>query len=350
MAWGCDDLAAICHYQNITNKYGLDSVEIGECIGFLMELYQRGIITEKDMEKWTGESLALNWGDFEVAEKIIENVALKENYLYEILAGGVYKAAEKIEEIKNIPVLKYCQYGGKHSPFVEDIRSRLSWQVLFATSTRGCDHLKALSTIEQGVMTDTANEIFGTPDAAYPGIPYLKGIVAAWDENRTTAMNCTGLCIFNTATWSHTGPGVDIISKALRAVTGIEPEDVLLVGERVYNLEKAFNSRLGLTRKDDTLCERWMKEPIPKGCPEEGKKAEDYLDLMLDEYYEYKGWDPGNGLQTRTKLEELGLEDVADVLEKEGALSLKKPKDKNKVLQKSRENAHAFKAKLAEKA
>ena len=343
MTWGCEDLAAVCHFQNMTNRYGVDSVEMGECIGFLMELYQRGIITEKDMKEWSGESLALNWGDYLVAEKVVESVVLKKNYLYEILSGGVYKAAQKIEELKKVPVMKYCQYGGKHSPFVEDIRTRQSWTVLFATSTRGCDHLKALSVIEQGSMTDVSKEVFGSVDGATLGIPYMKGIVAAWEENRTTAMNCTGLCIFNTATWSHTGPGVDIVSKAYKAVVGAEPEDMLLLGERVYNLEKAFNSRLGLTRKDDALCERWMKEPLPKGCVGEGKKAEDYFDLMLDEYYMYKGWDPKTGLQTRAKLEELGLADVADVLEKEGALSRAKPKPRDAVLKEASSKAENFK-------
>jgi len=86
-----------------------------------------------------------------------------------------------------------------------------------------------------------------------------------------------------------------------------------------------------------------MKEPLPKGCVGEGKKAEDYFDLMLDEYYMYKGWDPKTGLQTRAKLEELGLADVADVLEKEGALSRAKPKPRDAVLKEASSKAENFK-------
>ena len=94
---------------------------------------------------------------------------------------------------------------------------------------------------------------------------------------------------------------------------------MLLAGERACNLEKAFNSRVGLRRKDDRLCERWMNEPVTFEYGE-GMKGADYLDDLLDEYYERHGWDKHTALQTRRKLESLGLSDVADVLEREGAL------------------------------
>jgi aldehyde:ferredoxin oxidoreductase len=349
IAWGNEDMAVACHFQNLWNRYGMDVVEMGQCIGFLMELYQRGIVTEKDMQDWTGEALSLNWGDYELAEKITESVALKKNALFDILGGGVYKAAKKIEKLKGVSVVKYCQYGGKKAAFTEDQRSRATWTTLMATSTRGADHLKALSVIEQGRLVDVANEYLGGPEAAEMGIPPTKGVVAAWEEDRTTIMNCMGLCIFNSGTFSYTGPSLDFVSRAYTAVTGLEPEDLFATGERVYNIEKAFNSRLGLTRKDDSLCERWEKTLIPEGCPGEGTNAGLYLDQMLDEYYDYRGWDSNTGFQTRSRLEELGLEDIADVLEKEGVLSLKKPEDKNKVVQESRKKAQAFKAKLAEK-
>ena len=350
IVWGNDDMAVVCHFQNVWNIYGVDVVEMGQCIAFLMELYQRGIVTEKDMVEWTGEPLPLNWGDYEVAEKITESVALKQNALYDILGGGVYKAAEKIEKLKGVPVLKYCQFGGKKAAFTEDQRTRATWTTLMATSTRGADHLKALSVIEQGQLTDVANKYLGGPEAAEMGIPPTKGMVAAWEENRTTLMNCMGLCIFNSGTFSYTGPGLDLVSDAYCAVTGLEPEDLFAVGERTYNIEKAFNARLGLTRKDDSLCERWTKGGIPEGCPGEGTNMGEYLGEMLDEYYDYRGWDPKTGLQTRAKLEELDLGDIADVLEKEGVLSLKKPKDREKVLQKSRKKAQAFKKKVGAKA
>ena len=94
----------------------------------------------------------------------------------------------------------------------------------------------------------------------------------------------------------------------------------MLDGERICNLEKAYNSRLGLRREHDTICERWMHEPCPEG-PNKGRVAADMFDQVLDEYYEWRGWDKETGLQTRKKLEELGMEDVADVLAADNALS-----------------------------
>ena len=345
MSWGMEDLAAGCHFQTMVDKYAVDGIEMGVCIGFLMELFQRGIITEKDIKEWSGEPINLSWGNYIAAEKIIESLVFKKNQLYELLHKGVYEAGKKIEELKGIPVMKYCQYGGKHSTFSEDIRSRRSWTLMMAVATRGADHLKALSVYEQMQQFDLSEMFFGTPYAADPEVPYTKGMSVAWDENRTAAVNCTGICIFNAAPFTYTGPGLEMIDEAYKAVTGIEAEDLLVIGERVHNIEKAFNSRLGLTRKDDTLCERWMKEPIPPGFPGEGKKGEDYFDLMLDEYYEYRGFDKESGLQTRVKLEELGLKEVADILERENALSNTQPRPREEVAREIIRRAENFKEK-----
>lgn len=348
IVWGCEDMAAVLHMQNLWNDLQLDVVEIGTCIAFLMELYQRGIITEKDVKEWTGEALPLKWGDWRVVDKISRWVANKENKLYDILKGGVYQAAKEIEKLKGVDVMKYCQYGGKGSPFIEDHRSRRSWAIAMATSPRGCDHLKSLDNTEHARLVEVAKKVFGTAWPATPRVPYTKGLLIAWAENHTAAVNSTGLCIFNAAYWSWGGSAVagpELIPEAYYAVTGnkMSVEEFKTLGERVHNIEKAFNVRLGLARKDDSLCYRWMKEPVPKGYPAEGMKCGDYFDEMLDEYYEYKGFDPKTGLQTKDKLVELGLEDVATVLEKEGVLSSVKPKPKEQVLAEAVKKAEKWK-------
>lgn len=76
--------------------------------------------------------------------------------------------------------------------------------------------------------------------------------------------------------------------------------------ERVVNLERCFNAREGLTRKDDTLPGRFLKEPLGTECgPSAGSVVE--LEPMLDEYYEARGWDVRTGLPTASKLDSLGL-------------------------------------------
>ena len=345
MCWGVTDLAEILHLQHEWDRYGVDSFEIGESIGFLMDMFEKGIITEDDIAEWTGKPMKFLWGDIQVVDFITRSVVKKENKLYDIVHGGVYQAALMIEKLKGVQVTKYANYGGKHAPEIEDIRNRPTWALLFAVSTRGADHLKALSTLEQMELVDIARSVFGSEEAANSKNPYLVGCVAAWEENRTTVMNCTGLCIFNTATWTYTGPGTELVRESLIAVTGRDPGDLIEVGERAYNLEKAFNSRLNLSRKDDTLCEAWMKEPIPEGKPGAGMKAEDYLDMSLDEYYDYRGWDKKNGLQTVECLKRLGLEDVAEILAKEGVISQETPPSRDEVLQNAVKQAEDFKVK-----
>ena len=98
------------------------------------------------------------------------------------------------------------------------------------------------------------------------------------------------------------------------------PEELLQSGERAVNLEKAFNSRLGYHREHDQLCHRWLNEEMGEG-PGKGWKAGDYLEELKSEYYRWHGWDEETSLPTRAKLNELGLEDVADVLESENCLA-----------------------------
>ena len=104
-------------------------------------------------------------------------------------------------------------------------------------------------------------------------------------------------------------------------VTGAKTsaEELLQAGERIYNVEKAFNARLGLNREDDNFSvpDKFLKEPLKDGA----FKGQTFpLDEMLDEYYQARGWSD-NGLQTRKKLLELGLEEIAQELSALGLVS-----------------------------
>jgi len=114
----------------------------------------------------------------------------------------------------------------------------------------------------------------------------------------------------------------DDFAPMLRALTGIEehgdPRYLALMGERIYMIRRCFNAREGAGRKEDTLNPRFTEEPMPEG-PGKGQVVE--LDVMLPEYYEYRGLDLETGWPKREKLEELGLSDVADELARLGRLS-----------------------------
>lgn len=114
----------------------------------------------------------------------------------------------------------------------------------------------------------------------------------------------------------------------LNAATGLKLDEkyLLTVAERVLNVERAFNVREGITRKDDQAPDRWFTDSIPTGYHKGRKLDRKKFEKMKSEYYELRGWDVETGVPTRAKLEELGLKDIADDLDKLGRLpKTKKP-------------------------
>jgi aldehyde:ferredoxin oxidoreductase len=114
------------------------------------------------------------------------------------------------------------------------------------------------------------------------------------------------------------------MSEMYARATGIEidEDELLRIGRRVINVEKAFNVREGATRKDDTIPWRFMNEPIRSGPCKGMITSRDELDKMLNEYYQLHGWDKETGFPMRNNLEELELEDVAEQLERLGKIPI----------------------------
>ncbi len=319
---GCDipDIPAITHFHETCNDYGMDFGEIGGIIPFLMELWERGIIKEEHTQEWFGEPMTLEWGNFDAVEKIICAVAFQENDLGKICSCNIEKASEELDKVTDIPTSPYVVCGKGGMSFHEEMRSFPIWAVNAAVASRGCDHLKGINIIGKGSRQDISMEWLGKPDAGIAYGTHIKGTMAAVSENYAAAINCLGICILRPASDPLLLPA-ELFTEAYEALTGIAltHEEILLAGERACNLEKAFNSRIGLRRKDDRLCDRWMNEPVTFEYGK-GMKAGDYLNDLLDEYYERHGWDKHTSLQTRDKLDSLGLSEVADVLAKEGAV------------------------------
>ena len=127
-----------------------------------------------------------------------------------------------------------------------------------------------------------------------------------WYEDVRAFEHCLEMCMFTHQDASEQ-PFTKMLAKLYHGVTGVgvTKDEVTNIGERIVNLERAFNVREGLTRKDDSLPERFLKEPLPDGA---SKGQVVNLDFMLDEYYELRGWQRETGYPTREKLEELGIE------------------------------------------
>jgi len=100
-------------------------------------------------------------------------------------------------------------------------------------------------------------------------------------------------------------------AKLLNALTEYEfiAEEIQKSAERIMNVERAYIVREGIRREDDSLPERFLKEPLPDECGESvGSVVE--LEPMLDEYYKARNWEVATGIPTEEKLRELGLEKI----------------------------------------
>ena len=188
-----------------------------------------------------------------------------------------------------------------------DVRGAKAHGLGYATSYTGADHNKGYA----------IQEIFGLP-FPYPVDRFEvkgKGALTMWNQDaRTSVGDCPTMCIFMLDT--SVAPFLfENTAGLMVGATGLPftADDVQRVGERVNNLARAFNTLAGLTRADDDLPERLKTEPIPQGPAKGHMIPQADLDLMLDEYYEARGWTP-DGVPTRAKLEELRLGYAADRL------------------------------------
>jgi aldehyde:ferredoxin oxidoreductase len=291
---GLSDLSAILALHVALDRHGLDTISAPSAIAFAMECYQRGIITTAD----TG-GLELGWGDAEVMLQLVDQMAHSEGFGGE-LGQGVRTCAQRWGRGAE----KYAFHVKGMEIVGTDPRGFPAWGLGYATSSRGACHMRAYSVFEYGGMTeDEMLRISGTT-AIQERLSWKgKGKAVAYEEGMRCVSDSLEMCDFLTrSTFGFPEEQVGLI----RAVSGREytPEELRLVGERIYNLERLFNLREGLTPADDTLPERFLQEPLVEGaskgyvCP---------LEPMLEEYYEARDWDRETGYPSPSKLKELGL-------------------------------------------
>ncbi len=302
---GILDPLAIMEMGNLADKYGLDTIPLGNTIAFAKELYNRGIITKED----TG-GLSLDWENVDAQIELIHQTALREGF-GNLIAEGMYSLAKIIGR----GAMDYCYHvkGLSRGPPNYPVGV---FTLAHATSTRGADHLRGRS------WSFGENDPHLFPEWVKKGLVSTEPVPALIiSENAVTLTDTIGRCKGSVNNWPSAVPLVfkyplwDGLAKLLTAETGFEYDAAKIVeaAERVYSLERAFLIRQGITRKHDKLV-LW---PQRKGTPEEKQDLEDHA-KMLTEYYEIRGWDSENGVPTRQTLERLGLKYVADEIEGHG--------------------------------
>jgi len=313
---GVTDAESVIYQTKLNNMYGLDAESTGDTIAFAMECYEKGLLTNED----TG-GLELRFRDPNAMIELTRRIALREG-IGDLLAEGTRRAASKISKGSE----RFAMQIKGVEMSAGDPRGMPVRAVSYATGTRGADHLRSNPYIEEISTPAEAKQWFGSEEAAdiKNGVRG-KGSLVKWSEDFVTIGDLLGLCKFayyRSATFEHLRKkGVEIATKLYNAITGssLGSGDVMLAGERVFNVEKAFNTREGASRRDDTIPVRFFEEPLLGGGPSGGAVVDrDKFERILDEYYDARGWLVDTGLPRLEKLESLDLQEIARDLSRRG--------------------------------
>lgn len=326
---GVGDMDAVFHAYMLANDYGMDCISCGNTIAFFMELFEKNIITKEDTE-----GIDLRFGNADAMIEMVHKIANRKGKLGEIGALGSAKAAQKIgkKSSKFLTTIKGLE------TIACDPRTAKGFGFAYAVASRGSDHLRAHPVFEMIKLPGEIGEkMFGSPESCdltkYGG----KVNMILWHENIAAITDSIGTCRFMHASYYAQYPIPELMAewKAKRkgkkvkkvnsikyhewisAATGmdIDYDKLQEIGNRIINLERAINVKFGIRRKDDTLPDRFLNEPLPSGPAKGETFPKKQLDSMIDDYYKSRGWDKTTGLPLKRNLLKLGMIDVADDLE-----------------------------------
>jgi len=270
---GVDDIDALTYAGFMTNEHGYDPISFGGTLAAAMELFEMGVLTEKDTD-----GIALRFGNAEALTVMAEKTGRYEGF-GRILGLGSRLMCEKYGHPEIAMHVKGQEFAGY------DSRALPGMGLGFATSNRGACHLK--------------HDVFAEDMEDQSGRGKAKPCKDSQD--RIAMIDSSGLCLFTTTAW-----GVPEFRRQIAAACEGEDwtdERLVEIGERIWNLERQFNLEAGITAADDTLPKRLLEEPAPSGT---AKGRVNELAIMLPEYYELRGWTQ-DGRPTARTLQRLGL-------------------------------------------
>lgn len=285
------DPVSMLKLNALCDQWGLDTISMGVTISFALECFEKGFLTAQD-----AGGRNLRFGDSDLLLELVEETGKRHGF-GDTLAEGSFRIAQQLG--KEAADLLYCVK--KVELAGHSARALKGMSIGYATATRGGSHHDARPTLQ---YVGEFNRL----------VPQGQPSYAIRTQNFTALGDSLTQCRF-TSERGYGGLINENYTKMVNAVTGwsFSTEEVEQLGERIYNLERAFNCREGVRRMDDLLPSRVMFEPIPSGpskgmyCPPEE------LNSMLEEYYRLRRW-TDQGIPTKEKLHELQLDFVADEL------------------------------------
>ncbi|MFZ9244365.1 MAG: aldehyde ferredoxin oxidoreductase family protein [Burkholderiaceae bacterium] len=275
---GVNDLEALQYANLICNEHGMDPISFGATVGAAMELFEMGVITKEQM------GLEAPFGSAKALCELADMTAKGIGFGKEIGMGSKRLCAKY-----GHPELSMSVKGQEFPAY--DSRGIQGMGLTYATSNRGACHLRSYT---------VASEVLGIPVKTDPLTAEGKPELVMAFQDATASFDSSGLCIFTSFAWSLAD-----IQPQIAAACGDEftLENLNVIGERIWNMERDFNNRAGFTSKDDTLPPRLLKEPAKVGP---AKGLVNKLPEMLPKYYEIRGWDADGQLKADTR-KRLGL-------------------------------------------
>lgn len=269
---GVSDLDAVNYANFLCNEHGMDPISLGVSIAAAMELFEEGVLTLENTD-----GVDLSFGRAEALTKCTEWTALGHGIGVDIGMG-----AERLCAKYGRPELSMTVKGQEFPGY--DPRALKSMALAYATSNRGCCHMRARPLVHD----------FG--NIQYEG----KAEVVKTTQDLTSAYDSSGMCIFTNAMFD-----AEHLVRMLDAACEGEwtSERLYETGERIWNMERQFNNQAGFTRLHDNLPDRVLTEPV-RGGVGDGETLD--LDIMLDEYYALRGWS-SRGVLTESTLDRLSL-------------------------------------------
>jgi len=284
-----DDLEAICKANELCNRYGLDTISTGSVIAFAMEAFEKGIITTAETD-----GLELTWGSGEALVEMVHRIGKREG-LGELLGEGVKRAAEELGH----NAVEFAVHVKGLEPSAHDPRRFWSQALSYATNARGACHNRSWGhAYELGLNVPE----IGIPEShesyQMEGLAEFTAKLQNFQSVNDTLIICRFTQVGNAVSATNLVDWFNLITGR-----DVDIWDLMEVGERIFNLKRLYNTRLGISRKDDFLPPRFLTlnrddEELTNQLPPIGQ--------MLSDYYAYRGWRE-EGIPTQEKLAELGL-------------------------------------------
>ena len=297
---GLDDPEALLYLYNLAGDLGIDAISTGGVLAFAMELYERGMLLPEETD-----GIELTWGNAEAMEAMMKRIARREAF-GAVLAEGVRRAAQIIG--------RGAEVYAHHSKGLEltgyDPRGAMGTALGYAVSTRGGDFTSVYAVPEFRWSSQQGREWFGTERSVDRLSVEGKGKLVRWTAIVSAVLDSLGICKVPVLSVVN-DYSLESEAALTAALTGwdVNVDELALIGERIINLEKLFNLRLGAGRKDDDLPDRFTEERVSDPGPTQGMTVD--IHQMVRDFYAAMGWDE-EGNPTPEKLKKLGLESLVE--------------------------------------